>query len=1786
MENSSNKLNKKGKIQKELVPKTQEMYKLYISYFKKIFDNINYYISKKNPYYTEISEKIQIYLKKLSIDYELNGDKYIPIIIKSLYIENYKLAKYILPDLTLLIKNNFILGRNDVIKYKIELDFFIIKEIRNFTSENIFNKKIIDLLIIILTRFDEIYSDDDIWIYSSECLSEIIHNINMIHYIYGETFQKIYEFYFRLYNKFDDYEKKQKKIKSDLIYFINYEYNLFSKFYNSEITEFFYNDNNINNNIDLPYMNYLKQIYNKLNTTECVDNSKNKNYNPIDLLICRTVKNIVDTICYRFEDKNNITSENKIISLIPKKESDFKKLIFRYLQTQKIFNEISLYSGYFGWCYICRKPASYYCIKFYLPICSFQCKYLIQKEEDDLNKYNFTLVKDCSKLFEFFCKILSDKKFFSHQKNMVFNLIEEILNKFGKVFKHSIWFQNVVKFNLMEGLIRTSLSKDEKMFIPGIKLFFKIWKLFKFSIKKEIFIYIETALVKIMNSSNATFLHKKTVLENFMNQEFFYFLELYINYDFDLNEKFIMYNLISIFSDIIKGRFYKNSKNNNSFTEQENNELINYSLKILSLILQSIFDFASKIFLVDNTIKDSDKNINLIYTFPSNNKSQHFHTDKNYFNSKNENLGGEYNNISIHNILKTNNINLNLNLTDTLNNKNYNSALTDKNYPESTGSIDRQTINEENIKELLNTQRIINSNTNLNINNNDIRKNSDYEIAVIKFNKKYQYGLAYLKMLGYININTIEEKAKDINNFFTDAENINKINLFEFLGENTELSNKVLEYFLDNFNFSNMSIVKAIQIFFGMALPPSRGGEKFEKILKFFSKKYLKDNKSNDNILLNEENIYYISYIIIILSNTEKKIELNEFIELVNNPLINNNKKKIDEEYLKNIYDSINKESNINYNNKLNLDIDINNIKKIKFNFNSDITYAENKYKIIQKEDMNEYLYQLTLSIWKKLVVTCNIIIEESNDENIYKKGIYGIVYIIKILGLMELEQQKQTVISLICFMSNLLQIKSIQDKNIFCIKQILNLANGDFRFCKGGWDSILKIINKIHFYYLLDTMSKTEKDVIIQKLKNSNIEKENLNKLSKLFTPNNYEKIFNKTYTFDFETLLEFIQSLCEIARKEFIDNGITKTFFLQKIVEIAENNIFSNKNNININQIWKILSHFFVKVGSLNNIQNSITCIDSLRQLISKFIIKKECNIIKFQSELFKPFLQIINITKNLETKEYIYSCINSLITTYTENIKYGWITVINIYKELYYINELSNMKHQVLDIFIIICEKNFKEIIGVINNFLSFLKLYIPSYAEKVIKIINILFKNINNENNYKSLLKLYLNFFINENEEIRNKSLINFNNNISKEYLSNFPFLKDIYKKENFWKLIFQDILYKSIDYLAQKISEFSSNNNNNINLINSSLNNNSTNNLSISLSETLTDISSYKSVNVIGTRSNNNEKIKYSNSVSNLMVNCINIFDNFFTFNNKEFKYFLNFLENLVFLDEEKVQKIAIQSIKILFESDKIKNNIYLQPFIKFFISVLIKSCGSELNEINFDLNEIKNNSNAKLIIHNLEKNIFLSHIHFNVLFLLDKTLPKIIKQIKLDEVNKLIEMFSSSYLNAIKFNSKINLRLTISNLIKINSTINLFQQFQISIKNYFFLLEYICNKNNNSELINNNKEKIFSSAEIILQSFININKEYKTLLLNDNEKNDEINNKELREKEIILNFYNVPLCENIFPIIKKSKFYEDDKYRNIFCQIFLEMISCENIKIRENIRDLLNISFDVLYKDT
>ena len=152
---------------------SKEMQDLYSSILKQIFENVNYYISKKNPNYQDVFDKTKLYLEKLSKDYELNADKYFPILAKSITVENYKLGKYLFPNLKLLTKNNFLLGLTPI-NY-LELD---IQSLNNNSNNK--KRRMIDLIVDSLTSADSTFEDDDIWFMLIECIVEII---NLIHRI-------------------------------------------------------------------------------------------------------------------------------------------------------------------------------------------------------------------------------------------------------------------------------------------------------------------------------------------------------------------------------------------------------------------------------------------------------------------------------------------------------------------------------------------------------------------------------------------------------------------------------------------------------------------------------------------------------------------------------------------------------------------------------------------------------------------------------------------------------------------------------------------------------------------------------------------------------------------------------------------------------------------------------------------------------------------------------------------------------------------------------------------------------------------------------------------------------------------------------------------------------------------------------------------------------------------------------------------------------------------------------------------------------------------------------------------------------------------------------------------------------------------------------------------------------------------------------------------------------------------------------------------------------------------
>ena len=146
-----------------------------------------------------------------------------------------------------------------------------------------------------------------------------------------------------------------------------------------------------------------------------------------------------------------------------------------------------------------------------LPICTYICKNILINEEIQLQKIRNNLIKDCPEMIKFFCQILSNKTSTAMEKIFALEVISNIVKNYGNKYKfisHQKNFIKVVKENLSEGLFKTCLSKDPNIFIPSFSLFFEVWKIFRVYLKREISFFNNNIFLKILSSSNSSFLQK------------------------------------------------------------------------------------------------------------------------------------------------------------------------------------------------------------------------------------------------------------------------------------------------------------------------------------------------------------------------------------------------------------------------------------------------------------------------------------------------------------------------------------------------------------------------------------------------------------------------------------------------------------------------------------------------------------------------------------------------------------------------------------------------------------------------------------------------------------------------------------------------------------------------------------------------------------------------------------------------------------------------------------------------------------------------------------------------------------------------------------------------------------------------------------------------------------------------------------------------------------------------------------------------------------------------------
>ena len=929
--------------------------------------------------------------------------------------------------------------------------------------------------------------------------------------------------------------------------------------------------------------------------------------------------------------------------------------------------------------------------------------------------------------------------------------------------KSNNYFQNdndiiyIVRELFKDSLLKNALSNKIKIFQLSLEVFVSLIKHFRVHLKEQIEIFMTKVLIKILESEIFDYEYKKAILDVLMVlvEDAEFIVEIYVNYDCDVNSNAVFSILINLLTKIING-LYKKSKYQSTFKNQEENLLVSTTLSFFNKFVENLNKLVEKNEqkknrIYNNNIQEENENAININTTINNTTTLITNINSNEISNADEN--------SANNLIDVKDkIAKNLQLKKYLE-----KAIEVFNIGKSSSGFlnylekEKMIYSEQSFSKIKSTYiDDINNNT---IQNDYSKLLSPEEFTIINDVSSEEVSLEVYKntnimknpFLSTINplvyfivtedkeklptLNYEDYKAFEVARFIrTNLKKLIRERVGDYLCSGKDFNKKALTYFINSFDFANQSLLEAMRVLF-YELPLAGEAQVIDRVVQTFGEKF---HKQNPNELKNPDFCYYLPFAILQLntdlhrSEVEKKMTLKEFIDQLN---IGN--ERIDPKYLENIYNTIaidplvipgQKLSGSNKNKKELIQEEKKNIMESTFYQLNTLTNISSNYNYVMGAD-NDAIRNLLESSWSNFFSTYSILLAETTDGDIIKY----IFLMARTCGILKLNTAVEAYINAIIGITNINDNREI--KNAELIENLITFIRVNGQYIRTGWNIILETISKIDYY--LNTDKESIKEDLKHKPSMKNIEKEisiNLQKkdiLSKHITDMIYDGIFSKTNTFDEETIINFVTCLCAISKSELTEYYHKRVFSLVKLSEVADFNIF--RIQVQWVKIWKLIGEHFVYVIT-HIVEQNIwqNALDNLKQIIGKLLLKKDLSIYNFQMDFFKPFIIIFKQTKGIpERGQFLINYIYFIVGQYGQNIHSGWIVIFNILKEALQRND-PKMNELVLQTLQKISEESFMINNANIEVFRGYIETLCYMYLDKSLKqysfemILNLLAK----------------------------------------------------------------------------------------------------------------------------------------------------------------------------------------------------------------------------------------------------------------------------------------------------------------------------------------------------------------------------------------------------------------------------------------------------------------------------
>ncbi|CAG9324857.1 unnamed protein product [Blepharisma stoltei] len=843
----------------------------------------------------------------------------------------------------------------------------------------------------------------------------------------------------------------------------------------------------------------------------------------------------------------------------------------------KITNENDIEAGTYGWCTVCRKPAESLCDLTSDPICSDSCKEVNLKNIDSADQCligseneRFT---DALVVFRSICK-LSQKELSNTTPNLTFKskvlsleLLLTLIDNPGPVFSSHPQFLEVLKGTLCESLLQNSFSYETTTFALTLSIFVALVNNFRSSLKTEIGVFLDQIFIFLLESDNASYQQKLLVIQVFYQiaQNPRVALELFLNYDCDIDEKDVFTRMIDNLGKIAIGKHKGDHQ-----TNPQDLVLRATALETLEKIVVSLVAW----------IEES----------PSNTKNDDSHDDS-------------------------------------------------ESASDMTSEIPIIALDPyEKAKQL----------------------KAIYARAASKFKIKPSSAINYLSQCSLLD----STNKKEIADYLKSSE-LDKTQLGDYLGEFKQFNLEVLQEYCQLFDFRSCSLVRGLRVFLSSFRLPGEG-QKVDRIMQTFAAKFHNDNP---NIFSNADAAYVLSFSIMMLQTNlhnpavTDKMQLHQFIK--NNEGTNNGQ-NFPDDLLEAIYKEVKENPfTLQEDDEARVKLESTGKKKNEIFAKESQLVMKKGQELMRKTKRNntyhisndvEHIKTLFEAIWQPLIATFSIVLEEATDPNFWRLSLQGYLACIRIACRFGLNLEVEILVSSLAKSTSLLQTHStVSDKNVECMKALLEIARYQANFLKKSWIHVLKCLSKLDHLHMIS--SGVEYNGIVSEMDHTISEN-----VSSKIIPDDIDYVFSASEYMDDDSIIDFVIQLIEVSKAE-LNSDTSQTFCIKALVNVAHVNM--NRIRYVWGRIWNHLKEHFSKAGLHPDISVAIFAIDSLKQLAMKFLQIEEMADFHFQMGFLEAFELIMKNTPSEHVKELVVNCIANLVKMLSQNIKSGWFSIFEIFR-----------------------------------------------------------------------------------------------------------------------------------------------------------------------------------------------------------------------------------------------------------------------------------------------------------------------------------------------------------------------------------------------------------------------------------------------------------------------------------------------------------------------------------------